>query len=212
MDSKDVNLKLLLAGVFILAGINTIDMLLNYPFWTVTKIFSLAYDNNFSAWYSSILLFIRFLLAYSVGKRRGSEELKWFSYLLLLMSADEISQFHETAGHLASKYLGLSKHSLFAHADWVWIFGPVVILLFVIVYRIIRKVFSADKKALKFVLLGFVLIVVGGVLLESTINFLNHNELEWIWRIEVIVEETLEMLGSISFIYVLMLLDNPKPN
>ena len=50
---------------------------------------------------------------------------------------------------------------------------------------------------------GFGLIVVGGVILESTINFLNHEDLQWLWDLEVVVEETLEMLGSLTLAYAL---------
>ena len=49
--------------------------------------------------------------------------------------------------------------------------------------------------------LGFALIVLGGVVLESTINWLNHDDLQWVWDVEIVVEESLEMMGTISIIF-----------
>jgi len=48
------------------------------------------------------------------------------------------------------------------------------------------------------------LIILGGVILESTINFLNHEELQWLWNIEIIVEESLEMIGTLFIAYALI--------
>jgi hypothetical protein len=44
----------------------------------------------------------------------------------------------------------------------------------------------------------------GGVFAESTINFLNQEELKWVWDIEVVLEESLEMMGTIFISYSLI--------
>ncbi len=109
-------------GVLLLALLNLINDLLGRPFWTITRIIYLGYDNNFSAWYSSMLLFISgmiFLECYFLGKKdiQNSFSLLLFSLLLFFMSSDEISQFHEIIGGLVAKYMGISSKSYAQHSS-----------------------------------------------------------------------------------------------
>lgn len=41
----------------------------------------------------------------------------------------------------------------------------------------------------------------GGVVFESSINWLNHDELQWVWNAEIFVEESLEFAGSLLILY-----------
>ncbi len=77
---------------------------------------------------------------------------------------------------------------------------------------LLKKAFKIiGNKGILIIGLGFSSIILGGVILEATINFLNHQNLQWIWDIEVIIEESLEMLGSLLIAYAgIMLLDSLK--
>ena len=204
-------------GVLLLALLNLINDLLGRPFWTITRIIYLGYDNNFSAWYSSMLLFISgmiFLECYFLGKKdiQNSFSLLLFSLLLFFMSSDEISQFHEIIGGLVAKYMGISSKSYAQHSSWVWIGGPIILIIFMSFLCLLKKAFKIiGNKGILIIGLGFSSIILGGVILEATINFLNHQNLQWIWDIEVIIEESLEMLGSLLIAYAgIMLLDSLK--
>jgi len=52
---------------------------------------------------------------------------------------------------------------------------------------------------------GLLCIIFGGVVLESTINWLNHEELQWVWEAEIVIEESFEMIGTVLIAYALVL-------
>ena len=59
------------------------------------------------------------------------------------------------------------------------------------------------------------MVVFGGWGLEATTNFLNHGALEWVWDIENVFEESLEMFAAIViisglFAHQLVLTDRAK--
>ena len=81
--------------------------------------------------------------------------------------------------------------------DW----GPAILVLLTAVALYVRETLSIVPRCMLFVGVGLVVIVAGGVVMESTTNFLNRDDLKWIWDFEIVVEETLEMLGSLSIAY-----------
>lgn len=205
------SLKYLLGGVIFLAVANAINILLGQPFWTITRFIFLGFDNNIAAWYSSILLAVAGLLSYECSLHAKIKKVTnhWpfliFALLLFFMSCDEIAQFHEIIGGLIAKYTGVSSKSFAQHTAWVWIGGPIVLAIFTSFIFLLRKSFSLVPQSIFPLIIGFAFIILGGVVLESTTNFLNHEELEWVWHIEVIFEETFEMVGTIFIAYSLIL-------
>jgi hypothetical protein len=171
----------------------------------------LGYDDNFSAWYSSMLFVITGLISYScfnVAKRENIRDGIWlllFSVLLFALSADEISRFHEILGGYLSDRMGVSEQKYAQHSNWVWVGGPIVIGVFVAFAWRLKNLVLIVPKSMFLLVAGFVTIILGGVVLESTTNFLNHDELQWVWNIEVIFEETLEMVGTLLIAYALVL-------
>lgn len=201
----------LFAGIFFLVAANIADLILGKPFWGITRFIYLGSDDNVSAWYSSILLAVAGLVAYECSmhaKRKnikGSLSFLLFAGLLFFMSADEVARFHEIIGGYAAKYLDISSQDFAKHSGWVWVGGPLIIAVFTGFTFLLKEVFSLVSGSMLFLVIGFSLIILGGVIVESTINFLNHEELQWVWDIEVVVEESLEMTGTIFILYALIL-------
>ncbi len=204
-------LRYLFGGVITLAVLNFLDYLLGKPFWGITRMIHLGYDDNFSAWYSSMLFVIAGLASYNCFIIARKEQIKdgiwllFFSILLFILSADEISRFHEILGGYLSTWMGVSDKEYAQHSSWVWVGGPIVIAVFSAFAWRLKNLVLIVPKSMFFLVIGFVTIILGGVVLESTINFLNHEDLQWIWDIEVIFEETLEMVGTLFIAYALVL-------
>ena len=207
-------MKYLLTGVIILVLANIFDYLLGQPFWTITRFINLDYENNISAWYSSFLLTIASLIAfesYKIADKKDIPNYKaflFFSALLLFMSCDETAQLHETLGNLVLKKTQISVESFSKNSNWVWFGGPIVILLFLFTGLYLKKPFLMVHGAFRYLLIGFIVIIFGGVFLESTTNWLNHENLQWVWNIEILVEETLEMIGELAISYSMILWKN----
>jgi len=208
---KQTELKYLLGGVLLLAALNFLDFFLGKPFWGITRMIHLGYDDNFSAWYSSMLFVIAGLISYSCFMVARKEQIKdgiWlllFSVLLFILSADEISRFHEILGGHLSDWMGVSDKKYAQHSNWVWVGGPIVIAIFAAFAWRLKNLVLIVPKSMFFLVIGFTTIILGGVVLESTTNFLNHKELQWVWDIEVIFEEILEMCGTLFIAYALVL-------
>lgn len=204
-------LKWLFLGVIVLVLANLVNQLAGKPFWGITRFIYLGYDNNLSAWYSSFLLGVAALLAYDCWRYarrneiRGGVSFLLFAGLLLLMAADEIAQFHEIFGGYVADYFELSSKEFAKHTAWVWLGGPLIIAIFVGFIFLLEKIVALVPRCMFYLSLGLGTIIVGGIVLESTINFLNHNELQWLWDAEIIVEESLEMIGTLLVAYALML-------
>ncbi len=197
------SLRGLALGVGALVVLNLVNQALGAPFWTITRNIDLGSDTNAAAWFSSMLLAVAAILALdcrAMARWRGLPDgsaLLLLAGLLALMSCDEIARFHELLGAAVAGQVGLADADFAKHAKWVWVLGPVVILGFGAIVLYLRRTLLRVPGSLSRFILGFVAIVGGGVVLESTINFLNHGELQWLWNLEIVVEEALEMTGSI---------------
>ena len=203
-------IRLLAIGVMGLFILNSLDLIFNYPYFGITRFIHLDSDQNFSAWYSSMLLFVAGLISLECSQTQPNQKsadkitLLLFSALLFTLSADEISQFHEILGGYAAKYAGIAGKDFAHRSAWVWIGGPLIASVFGFFGWRMTALLRQTPKALIFLMIGFACILLGGVVLESTINFMNHDNLKTLWRIEIIAEEILEMIGSIMIATAMM--------
>jgi len=204
-------LKFLLGGILFFTFGNIFNQLLGSPFWPITRSIHLGFDDNIPAWYSSMLFLVAALVGFEcsqVGKRfklSGTWTFFIFSGLLALLSCDEIARLHETIGAFLGKSLGFLSPGVAKHTPWLLIGAPIVLGVFVGFFLLLKKSLAMVPGSLMVMGTGFALIIVGGVVLESTINWLNHDELQWLWEAEIIVEESLEMIGTILIAYSLMI-------
>jgi hypothetical protein len=209
LNSKEI--KFCSFGVILLTVLNALNLAFGQPFWPITQIIYLGSDTNFPAWYSSILLVFAGLLAYEcscIAKKyntQGHYPFLLFALLLFTMSMDEIARMHEVVGEYLSNKSGAVESGSSSNAPWVYVGGPIVIIVFALfVYRL-KGFLLLVPKSLTYLIAGFACIIIGGVLLESATNYLNHDNLSWLWDIEIVVEETLEMLGTIFIMMALVI-------
>lgn len=187
-------------GIIVL---NIINVLLGNPSWQITRLIGVGFEGNFPTWFSSMLLVLAAFFAYKCSiaakiKQNGKRMWQLLFLGLLGMSCDEVAQIHEHLGNTVNKYF-FQLESI-KHSAWVIILGPFVLLVMVIFSVKMKKYLVGSTKAIKFLALGCCIYICGAFLLEATINFFNHDNLEWLWKIENILEELFEMLGVVIII------------
>lgn len=194
--------------VGLLALANIVDLMAGKPFWPITQHIDLGSDTNMAAWFSSILLAMGGLVALQCASRAARlGQAPWFHVLALfmfLMSCDELARLHETIFGDIAKLAEISGLSMARHAAWVWVGGPVIAALFIVMAWMMRGQFASVPGTMTWLVAGLGTMFLGGVVLESTINFLNADDQKLLWQIEAIIEETLEMLGSFMVVNGLM--------
>ncbi len=198
-------------GVFVLMLANIINDIAGRPFYPITKMIYFSWEGNLSTWYSSFIFAVGAFIAYNCFTTAKKVNIKnahaflLFSSLLMLMSIDEVAQLHETFGATLGRVLlninveqgvGIAKNTA-----WAWGGGLIVIIIFAVCFLYIRKPIMQVPKASLLLLSGLGAIILGGIVLEASTNFLNNDELQWLYDIEVIVEETLEMVGAMLILY-----------
>jgi hypothetical protein len=196
-------LWLLASGVFALVVANLINLAFGKPYWGITRHIELGSDDNAAAWYSSILLACGGLVILQCYQRAVAAKLErpWIfligALLVFGMSCDEIAQLHETVFGDIATVLGITKLDFGQNAGWVWVGGPFIAVVFGFVAWALHQHLRRVPGTTLLFLAGLGTMFAGGVVIESSINFLNHDNLQWVWDLEIVVEESLEMLGSI---------------
>lgn len=185
-----------------------------YVPWVVTHFFHFGFDDNFTAWFSSMLFFAAgvvclecYGLAVAQGLKRNWSLLALCA-LLVLMSADEVAQIHETLGIKLKELWGMEDLWFMRHVDWPWLLGIPLMIVFATVGWSVWGLLGRAPGSRKALAWGFGVILIGGVGLEISSTWMNHEEGQWIWDIEMVLEESLEMFGSLLFMHALMVWRN----
>jgi hypothetical protein len=177
-----------------------VNFLIGQPYAKLTSLLDLNGEASFCAWYSSVQLFCLFIFSaiYSYNeskKNKGYLSLMFLPGLFLLMSIDETVQIHE--------WLGLKSDMLLAHGSrigtlfhksgiWMFLFGlPFAALFFVWLYSVKKQIFE-NPSAIKKLVIGMVLFLLGALGFETISNFIRKDLLVY----EVVLEEGLEMIGA----------------
>ncbi len=191
----------LFAGIIFLCCAHTINDLIGRPFWPITKIIYLGWPTNLPTWYTSIILFCGAsgaLSCYISSKRRKLKpSYGWFhmTILMLLLSLDEVAELHEQSDSFLPVFFPKIMEKC-SHTAWPVALAPVIICILIYITFILYKHLRGSRKASILIISGFAIMIGSGVFLEMTINFLNHQELQGLWDVEVVMEETGEMIGA----------------
>ncbi|MFH1460543.1 MAG: hypothetical protein ABIG64_09285 [Candidatus Omnitrophota bacterium] len=193
-------IQILIYTTIVIVILNIINVLMGEPFWQITRLINVDTEGNFPTWFSSMMLAIAAFYAYNcfrASKNNDGKIWKLLSISLVTMSCDEVAQIHEHLGNTINKYLiGLKN----LNAAWLVIFGPFILgIIFIFVLKIKNQLVESFQ-AIKFLRIGLFVYLGGAFLLESTVVFLTQGEAQWLWNIEYIAEETLEMFGIIFII------------
>ncbi len=183
-----------------------IAFLLNYfagdPFWKLSQMFHLEQENNIPTWYSSIQLFIlAVFLGLFVCRNIDYSRIRWWllaglSLIFLLLSIDEIAQFHEYIGYKLDYFLpGGTRSGTMISYTGLWgvvVAGPFLLYLLAMMYAV-REYFRGVRSAMSNFLIGATFLVMGAGGMDMVANFVERKSGFHI--VEIVIEEFLEMAG-----------------
>jgi len=172
----------------------------------ITQFVNLDEENNIPTWVNTLYLLLCFLLLLiiSIAKRKSNDPFfaHWLflSLLFFLLSTDEIIQLHE---QIISPIRNTLNTKGFLYYAWVipaFIFGLLLLLAY------LKFLIKLDAKTRRlFLFSGFIYVfgamgfeIIGG---KYVSDFGQNN---FTYALITTVEETLELLGLIIFIYALL--------
>lgn len=177
------------------------------PIAQVLKRFDLGHEPSLPGWYSSVALAFASALSFliAVVKRRMQEPYlaHWYgmSAMLLLMAIDEAIMIHEMSDNTMRDFLDASGPLYFA-----WVI-PAFFAVLIVAAVYFRFLLHLDPRTRRLVFTSACLFVTGAIGLEMVagvvftigdgVNSLAHT-------ISQSVEESLEMLGVLVFIYAML--------
>jgi hypothetical protein len=196
--------------ILVLVSLNLLGQFCNHFFDsnTVRKVvllFSVNKEGNIPSFYSALaLLFCSLLLAIiSASKKREKDyaAIYWrgLSWIFLYLSIDEAASIHELSTHPFRKALGAQG---FLYYTWIVPFG-LLVLIFIGLYS--RFVFSLPKKIkILFITAGSIFLF-GSLGMEAIGGFWDElGTSNFLYSMIFTLEESLEMIGVLVFIYALM--------
>jgi hypothetical protein len=176
-------------------------------YWALYNQFSLAQDSNIPTYFSSVLLAIASLLLLVIHLTKESKTYHWvsLSLLFLFLSIDEATQLHETFGGLVGNKVNTYIKEPPAFLKWAWMvpYSALTLIAGLYYFTFIWRLPVKTRKL--FIISGFIY-VLAALFLEF---FESHFQITYgsgnlpnafLYPIE----ETLEMLGVVLFIYALL--------
>jgi hypothetical protein len=178
------------------------------------RLFKLDSENTLPSWYSSVALLISSVTLGIIGlhKKQKAEPWAWhwlaLAVLFFCLSADEAASIHEMAAPLLHRWLETTGHvgTVISIIGTAWLLAgmPFVAIVFLMFWRFLRHLPVLTRTL--FVVAGIVFIS-GALGMEAEGGrYLVHNgEIDTLtYQMMVVLEEGLEMLGIVVFLYALM--------
>ena len=160
----------------------------------IRRFFRLNDEANITSWFSSSQLLIVGMILLLHGYWLKPKQISRPGYLKLVglgfvfMSIDETAKIHEQwLGHLYD--FGLE------HTVWAVYYGLFGLVMLVIGLRPLREFYRSFPTQFWIMLLGIILFITGGVVLEYLGHSFRDNESGLAYTIQVMFEEFLEMFG-----------------
>jgi len=172
-----------------------------------SKLFDLNVENNVPTWFSSITLFLCAAALWLTGqlarRRRDANTRYWFGIaaVFVLMSLDEVATIHE-------KLLNPSR-SLFHTGGFLYYAWVIPGALFVSAFLMVTLRFLwrlPTRTRCRFILAGFVYVAgsLGMEMVAGNYEFV-HGVDDLVLGMMAVVEESLEMAGTILFLRAVLL-------
>lgn len=198
-------LRIFLTIVFFLLVMNIIDIIythyLDHDMFFRNK-WTFDGERNFPAYYSSFTLLFSSLLLFIIALSKKNQHNEYFYWLglsaiFLYLSLDELLRIHENLSPLAEKFLSESPY-----IGW-WV--PVGIILLPLSLIYLRFVFNLQKRTRYLFIISGLIFILGAVGFEILGSIaLETNGRDITYAILYTIEELLEMLGIVIFIYALV--------
>jgi hypothetical protein len=170
----------------------------------VLQMFDLNSEGNFPTLYQVGALITTSMLLFFVGmikkRQRDKYAIHWMVLggIFFLMSYDEASQMHERLNAVTRSFLPESSMDFLFFA---WVI-PYAILALTIGFIYIRFLMNLPKRtAILFIIAGAIF-VTGAIGLEMVTSY--YRGVVLVIHMVVTIEETLEMLGIVFFIYAIL--------
>ena len=204
-------IRVLILGVVILGIANLLvnisTLFLGHDYiYGLVPLFDFYQESNIPTWYSSLLLFVAAsllgLISILSKEEKESDTIYWIglTLLFLFLSLDEIAQLHELSGEIVGT---IGRGSGMLYNIWVVNAGIGVAIFLVIYFRFWNSLPSTIKKLFFFSGVIYVGGALGLELVESYFYDI-YRTINGVIALFIGLEEMMEMLGVILFIYSLM--------
>lgn len=166
-------------------------------------------EQSIPAWFSAAALFLcsLFLMSLSGDRRSKDFTLHWrvLAVIFLVLSLDEAVGFHERAIVPLRSALGVDGLLYFT-----WVI-PAAILVVAVALAYLGFVRALPARTRQLMIVAALLYVGGALVMElfSALQVSRHGQENLVYVLLSTVEELLEMLGIVVFLYALMLMAAP---
>lgn len=174
--------------------------------------FDLDSDSSIPCWYSSIKLFLVACCAFVASQNNSykrylpSSWLYFLVFLFIFLSMDEAAAIHERLSSIA-RTLKLDWLLIRGHGTWIIVYGVLAFFLFLVSFRYLKRMWKYFKDETIKAFVGFLVLCSGGVVVEIISYFFLRSDLtSTSYKISVMIEESLEMVGVSIILYSIMLL------
>lgn len=192
-------IRFLFAVELLLGGLFLIDQAVYRPFGQLHIWLDFEHEAAVATWFSSMqLCCVALVLAlFSWGIRLAGERdpllLVLPPLLFLVLSADEVIQFHEWFGYKLFP-VERRRESVFGYVGiWGFVLGPLLLACAAWLGWRARRYLLADRRVLWRFVVGFLVFVGGAAFVEKLANFVQRGSTAHMWQ--VFVEEMGEMVG-----------------
>ena len=213
---KDINkvvgillgLDLGLAIAFCVIHIFATDL----SFGPLRPLFDLDSDLSIPGWYSSIKLFLVACCVFIASQNNSykrylpSSWLFFLGFLFLFLSMDEGAAVHERLSDTARR-LQLDWLLIGGHGAWIILYAVLAFPLFLLSWRYLKRMWKYFQNETTKAFIGFVILCSGSVVFEVIGYFFLRSDLtSTSYKVGVMIEESLEMVGVSIILYSMMLL------
>ncbi len=156
--------------------------------------FNVHAENNAFSWISSVTTFVVacLLTALAALSRQKRRRLLLVAALVALFSLDDAVQLHENLGDRVNAGLGLS--SALAHATWPVLFLPLLALVFVVLWQVMRDG-PASVRSTVGTALGLLAVGVAAEALAAPLYAAGHDFETFVGAVQIVIEEGAELAG-----------------
>lgn len=156
-------------------------------------------ENNFPSFFSGMNLIFTGLIVLLISlcnDKKNKFYKHWFfiSFVFFFLGTDELASIHERIGRYTSIFLGVED----TIGGFIWVL-PFSILLLILAYFYLPFLLHLPFTYKKLLIIASIVFVGGGMVMESIGSTLV--EVSVYYPLEYIIEETMEMLGVIIFLY-----------
>jgi len=187
------------------------DFLLGEPVWRIHELFDLDSETSIPTWFSIIQLFviglIPLLIAFSQTTVPPPSKggLTLFGLGFIYLSMDEGSVIHEKLTYVFYNN-PLVPYFHGTHGIWIVVYGCIGIIVLLILRKDIFAMFKHFRKEALIFLGGMIIFLAGAGGGETITYFYVDKSNPFVYTVEVVVEEFLEMSGASILFYSVLLL------